>query len=215
MLIPVEVLGLVTRTVSTVDLDGVPARRTVMTRTFPTDRDDLWDAVTNPARIPRWLMPISGDLKVGGSYQLEGNAGGTVEECEAPERFRVTWQMGPATTWLTVTLTSDGDAGTQLRLEHVGVVPEELWAQFGPSATGIGWDMMLLALGLHTSSGEAVDPAEAAAWTASPEGVAMTEQSALLWQDADAAAGTDPDAAAQRAAFTVAVYTGRAEPSQS
>jgi hypothetical protein len=47
------------------------ARRHV-SQSYDTDQDDLWDAVTNIERIPRWFLPISGDLKVGGSYQLEG-----------------------------------------------------------------------------------------------------------------------------------------------
>jgi hypothetical protein len=29
-------------------------------------------------------MPISGELRVGGSFQLEGNAGGEILTCEPP-----------------------------------------------------------------------------------------------------------------------------------
>ncbi len=39
--------------------------------------DEVWDALTNPERIPRWFLPISGELRLGGRYQLTGNAGGT------------------------------------------------------------------------------------------------------------------------------------------
>jgi uncharacterized protein YndB with AHSA1/START domain len=45
---------------------------------------DVWDAVTQPDRIRRWLMPISGELRVGGSFQLEGNAGGEILACDPP-----------------------------------------------------------------------------------------------------------------------------------
>ena len=48
----------------------------------------MWDAVTSAERIPRWFLPISGDLRLGGRYQLEGNAGGEVLECAPPARRR-------------------------------------------------------------------------------------------------------------------------------
>jgi uncharacterized protein YndB with AHSA1/START domain len=206
-------LGLTTRAVSNVELDGRPARRTLMSRSFPTDPDDLWDALTDPKRIPRWFLPIQGDLRVGGSYQLEGNAGGTIEECEPPRRFRVTWGMGGAATWLTVTLRLN-DSQTILELEHVGPVPEELWSQFGPSATGIGWDLALHGLSMHVSTGADGDPAAVAAWMASAEGSAFMTGSAAAWQQADVAAGASPDEAAARARRTVAAYTGQPESPQ-
>jgi len=207
----VAALGLTTRSVSTVEHDGRPARRQLMTRSFPTDPKDLWDALTNPDRIPRWFLPVSGDLRVGGHYQLEGNAGGVVEECEPPHRFRVTWGMGEQTSWLTVTLEPDG-AATRLELEHVGEVPGEMWEQFGPNATGLGWDMAIWGLGLHLKTGAPNDPAEVAAWMASPDAMAFMEGSGRAWQEADLADGTDPDEAAARVARTIAVYTGQAEP---
>ena len=40
--------------------------------------EEVWDALTDPDRIRRWMMPITGELKVGGSFQLEGNAGGEI-----------------------------------------------------------------------------------------------------------------------------------------
>ena len=30
-----------------------------------------------PSGFPRWFLPISGELRLGGRYQLTGNAGGT------------------------------------------------------------------------------------------------------------------------------------------
>ena len=117
--------------------------------------------------MSRWFLPIKGELRVGGRYQLEGNAGGVIEECEPPSRFRVTWEMGEAmSSWVTVTLAPEGEA-TRLELEHVGHVPEELWAQFGPSATGLGWDMAVFGLGRHVETGAVKDPAETVAWMAS------------------------------------------------
>src|SRR5215213_9940401 len=92
-------VGLVTRSVETVEHDGRPAKRVTMAREYPTSVEDLWDAVTNAERIPRWFLPISGDLRVGGRYQLEGNAGGVVERCDPPggagvPGFVATWEFG-------------------------------------------------------------------------------------------------------------------------
>jgi uncharacterized protein YndB with AHSA1/START domain len=48
-----------------------------ITQVYAAPVEDVWDACTNPARIPRWFLPVSGELRLGGRYQLEGNAGGT------------------------------------------------------------------------------------------------------------------------------------------
>src|SRR4051812_43858209 len=101
---PATAAGLVTREVRSGSRDGAPTKIAVAHRTYSTDRADLWDAVTNPERIPRWLLPVTGELRVGGRYQLEGNAGGLVERCEEPEFFAVTWQFGPMVSWLDVVL---------------------------------------------------------------------------------------------------------------
>lgn len=52
--------------------------RVTMRRSYPTDAADLWSALTEPERIARWFLPVSGDLREGGSFQLEGNAGGDI-----------------------------------------------------------------------------------------------------------------------------------------
>ena len=59
--------------------------RTVrLRRTYDAPIEDVWDALTNPERISRWFLPISGDYRVGGRYQFEGNAGGEIVSCERP-----------------------------------------------------------------------------------------------------------------------------------
>src|SRR4051794_4539265 len=97
---PVVAAGLVTREVRSGTRDGLPTKVAVARRTYGTDRADLWDALTNAERLPRWFLPISGDLEVGGRYQLEGNAGGVVERCDEPRAFAVTWEMGDRISWL-------------------------------------------------------------------------------------------------------------------
>ena len=82
------------RTVGHGRLSAGDARVVSLSRTYDAPIEDVWDALTSAERISRWFLPISGDLHVGGHYQLEGNAGGEVLACDEPNRFRVTWVFG-------------------------------------------------------------------------------------------------------------------------
>jgi hypothetical protein len=86
-------------------------------------------------------------------------------------------------------------------------VDAERWAEFGPGAVGIGWDMMLLGLFLHLTGGGLEDPEEAAAWTVSEEGRAFMTDSGERWYAAQVADGDDEDAARSAADRTIAAYT--------
>ena len=83
-------ISAVRRTVGTRTLEAGEARTITISQAYDAPIDDLWDACTNIERIPRWLMPITGDLRRGGHYQLEGNAGGTITACEPPTAFDAT-----------------------------------------------------------------------------------------------------------------------------
>jgi uncharacterized protein YndB with AHSA1/START domain len=165
--------------------DGSGERVSVLLRRgYDAPIDDVWDAVTQPDRIKRWLMPISGELRVGGSFQLEGNAGGEILTCEPPRLLKVTF--GAPTSIVEVRLTPDGNGDTVLELEHT--VPIEI-AQSGAGAlyVGPGWDGALLGLGLFLR-GEAVgDPVAAAN---SPEAQEFSKQSVHAWAEVVKDSGT-------------------------
>ena len=203
---PVATAGLVTREVRGGFRDGSATKIVIARRTYLAGQADLWDALTNADRIPRWFLPVSGDLRVGGRYQLEGNASGVVERCDEPDSFAVTWEYGGMVSWLAVTLIQDGER-TTLKLAHEDPLDPDRWAQFGPGAVGIGWDLSLMSLGLHIGSGAQRDPGIAAAFPASPEGREFIRAAASHWADAAAAAGDEPGAAQEAAARTVAFYT--------
>jgi uncharacterized protein YndB with AHSA1/START domain len=203
---PITTADLVQREVRTGDRDGDATRIVVARRTYATDQAELWDAVTNPDRLPRWFLPVTGELRVGGRYQLEGNAGGTVERCVEPERFTVTWEYGGQVSWVTVTL-SPVDDGTTLEVAHEAPVDPAFWAQFGPGATGVGWELGLVGLGLHLETGAPVDPEEAIAWPTTPDGVAFVRHVAAGWARAAVADGDDAAAADDAAENTVVFYT--------
>jgi uncharacterized protein YndB with AHSA1/START domain len=201
-------LGQVTRTIRSLEYEGHPARGLVVRQTYPTALDDLWTAVTEPDRIGRWFLPVSGDLREGGQYRLEGNASGTVLACDPPRGYRITWEFGDTVTWVEVSLAPAGTDAATLTLEHIAHVDETRWAEFGPGAVGIGWDGALLGLTLHVTSGATMDPDEALAWMQSDEGKAFMTTSSEAWRQADVAFGTDPDDAAAAAARCTAAYTG-------
>lgn len=208
-------LGAVERTVGSTEVDGAPARVQSLAQRYPSPIDDVWSAVTDPARIARWFLPVSGDLRLGGRYQTEGNAGGEILECDPPAgdraRYRVTWEFGGGMSWLEVRLTGEGDS-TRFELEHVAReadVPAEMWETFGPGATGVGWDGGLLGLALHLSAPDtAMTPEQGQAWALSDEGRAFNRGAADAWAEASILAGTDRETARRQAAATFGFYAG-------
>ncbi|WLW55470.1 SRPBCC family protein [Streptomyces sp. YU58] len=181
------------------------ARSLLMRRTYDAEVADVWDAVTSPERIGRWFLPVSGELKLGGRYQLEGNAGGEILACEAPTLLRVSWLYGPDPGFseVEVRLAPDGEERTLFELEHVAVVPPEFWGQFGAGATGVGWDLGLVSLDRHLR-GEDID---AKTWEGSPEAREGAERSARAWGEASLAAGDPADEVAAQVAATTKFYT--------
>ncbi|WP_053846641.1 SRPBCC family protein [Streptomyces sp. NRRL B-24085] len=197
------------RRVGTRQVESGEARTVLLRRTYDAEIADVWDAVTSAERIARWFMPVSGELKVGGRYQLEGNAGGEILECVAPERLRVSWLYGPDPGFseVEVRLTPEVGERTVLELEHVAVVPDEFWDQFGPGAVGVGWDLGLYGLALHLAGG-GLSKEEAATWHNTPEGSAFITGSGEGWGEAYAVSGADRETATRTAAATIAFYTG-------
>ena len=197
-------VGAVDRAVVAGERDGKAVRAVVATRAYPADMTEVWDALTNPERIPRWFLPVSGDLRLGGRYQLEGNAGGEITACQPPRHLAATWEFGGTISWVDVRLADDPSGGTSLRLEHV-VPVDDHWDEFGPGAVGVGWDLAVLGLDEHLATG---GPVEGGAWMATPEGKAFVRATSDGWARAAIAAGTPAEAALAAAARTTAAYTG-------
>jgi uncharacterized protein YndB with AHSA1/START domain len=207
-----EQISSVQRRVGSRVLEAGEARVITVSRTYDVVIEDLWDACTNPERIPRWFLPISGDLRLHGRYQLEGNASGTIERCDPPKSFAATWEFGGEVSWIEVRLSTEPKGGTRFELEHTAHVDDERWAEFGPGAVGVGWDLALMGLAVHLSTEEeSSDPRtvaeQGAAWAASDNGKRFMSLSSERWRDASIAAGTDPDEAQAAADRTTAFYT--------
>lgn len=97
-------------------------------RAYPTSADDLWDALTTPERVGRWLGALTGDLRAGGDFLLDmAEPAGTDEdarnwgrilECEPRRRLLVTWEAtGQATSQVEVIASTVGQRAL-LTLEH-------------------------------------------------------------------------------------------------
>ena len=194
------------RSVASLERDGQPARAVTLSRAYATTVDDLWDAVTNADRIPRWFAPVSGDLALGGRYQIEGNAAGTITECEPPSRCALTWEFAGDLSWVEARVSNEADGRARLTLTHTAHLSEH-WDTFGPGAVGVGWEMGFLGLALHLAHPDDPRPDEEA-FVASPDGRAFIVASSEGWGRASVAAGEDPEIAAASARRTTAFYTG-------
>ncbi|HWL61260.1 MAG TPA: SRPBCC family protein [Steroidobacteraceae bacterium] len=199
-------LGAVRRSVRSLERDGRPARAVILTRTYDTDQADLWNALTSPERLPRWFLPVEGDLKLGGRYQLKGNAGGTITDCEPPAHLGLTWEMRGQVSWVEVRLERESATRTRFTLTHTAPL-SDFWKQFGPGAVGVGWELGLMGMALHLA-----DPAakfDEVAFAASPESRVYMTGSSEKWGEAAIAGGEDPDQARAAVRNTTAFYTGQ------
>lgn len=203
----------VSREVADKDYAGKPARAVVLSQTYATNQADLWDAVTNSERLPRWFAPVHGDLVLNGRFQVEGNAAGTITRCDAPNAYDATWEFGGGTSWIEVRVLRVDDDHSLLELTHVAH-PGEHWDQFGPGAVGIGWDLSFLGLALHLESGSDI-PAELTEWGESAEAIEFMTATGKSWITADIAGGSDEADATRRGNATIDFYTGADVPGEN
>lgn len=125
---------------------------------YDTTIDDLWDALTDPARLARWYGQVEGDLRPGGEFRtfiaaadIEGT--GRVEACEPPRRLLVrtreteeSYRRGqgvpPFDEDIEATLTADGDQ-TILAIEVRGMPLDKI------ASYGAGWQIHSENLAAH------------------------------------------------------------------
>jgi uncharacterized protein YndB with AHSA1/START domain len=117
---------------------------------FDTDIDDLWSALTDPARLARWHAQVEGDLRPGGQFRTYVEADdiestGRIVACEPPRRLVVTTRetdeshlrgngVPPYDEVIEATLTAEGDQ-TILVIEVQGM-PLDAVAFYGA-----GWQI--------------------------------------------------------------------------
>ena len=93
------------------------ARVAVFTRSYETTVEDLWDACTDPERLRRWYAPVSGDLRVGGTFEQVNMGSGTILACGAPHLLKLS--LGGGVDEIEVRLSAGpGDGTAILELQH-------------------------------------------------------------------------------------------------
>jgi uncharacterized protein YndB with AHSA1/START domain len=168
-------------------------------REYQAEVEDVWDAVTDSERLARWFAPVTGDLRQGGTFQVEGNAEGEIHECTPPSALTVTW--GSPLSVVRVRLEAYGGS-TVLQLEHT-VSAALAGSGAGALYVGPGWDIALLGLALWLR-GEMVD--DPAVWEASPEVLDANAAAIDAWVESVTASGT-----ASTEELTAAVAAARAQ----
>lgn len=129
-------------------------------QTYPQPVDTVWKAMTDPARVGQWLMPVEGFKPRKGtrfqfrSPRMVASWNGVVDcevlEAEAPRKLVYSWrgqdmdgQPHPTFSPTTVTWTLEplDGGGTKLRLEHTGF--EGMKSILLSFVLGMGWKKML------------------------------------------------------------------------
>lgn len=166
-------------------------------RRYPAAVAAVWRAITEPDQVSHWMLPLTGDLRAGGTFQLEGNASGDIRTCAAPRHLVITF--GGPDSVVDLRLTVDGDQ-TLLEFDHT--VPIEMAGDSaGALYVGPGWDGAVMALGQHLAGEMSADPVEAAN---SPQGQEFSARSVDAWVAVLEASGTT-DAPAIAAARQIAL----------
>jgi uncharacterized protein YndB with AHSA1/START domain len=124
------------------------------------ETDEVWSALTDPARLARWLGEIEGDLRVGGEFRAHFLASGwkgtgRIDTCEPPRRLLVLTrdEDDPGATSdhaIEIELTAEGGE-TSIVWEERGM-PEDLLAAYGA-----GIQVHVEDLAAHLAGGERCD----------------------------------------------------------
>lgn len=122
---------------------------------YDTDIADLWSALTDPARLARWLGEFGGDLRVGGAISARFTSSwegtGRIDVCESPRHLLLTMSAADEDdTVIEAWLAEDGDR-TALVIEERGLpLP-------GVAAYGAGWQAHVEDLAAHLQGRPAAD----------------------------------------------------------
>jgi uncharacterized protein YndB with AHSA1/START domain len=114
---------------------------------LPHPPEKVWRALTDPALLAEWLLPVVGlRLEPGAAFTFrtqpmpgwDGTVSCRLLEVEAQRKIRYTWVVGDMDTVVTFTLTPTA-SGTRLQLVQSGFKPDQK-QNFGGAR--YGWKMM-------------------------------------------------------------------------
>jgi uncharacterized protein YndB with AHSA1/START domain len=137
---------------------------------YPVDSAELWTALTDPARVERWLAPIVGEQAVGAQVRVvfgpDASAQLTVRACRPGERLAVEWVFPDGLGSLVrVELRPDAD-GAVLALDQSGFPgsPVDYAAAWQVHLDRLGAELAGRAPADYVSELEELIPHYAAAW---------------------------------------------------
>jgi len=190
-----DILAMLNGTHREIDYRDTPSgriRTLLIRRDYDVGIADVWNAITDPERLRRWFLPVTGDLREGGTFQLKDNAGGDIRRCDAPKLLAVTWAYGDAPAADVEVRLHEAGGTTTLELLHAPVAetidfdgrdidPVLNDAETGIWGLGAGWEMALIAL---TSYLKGEFPADAADAEMNPELLEAANRSGGAWSAA-------------------------------
>lgn len=146
-------------------------------RRYRTSPDDLWSALTDPNRTPRWLGQIEGEPRAVGDVAIirmdpadpDDAATVDVRLCERPRRLVVGWKWaGERASVVEATIRSEGEQSALTLTHRLDEAAETV-------AYGSGWEALLalLARDLGGAGDAAADAPER--WTRMADGVLECE----------------------------------------
>jgi uncharacterized protein YndB with AHSA1/START domain len=161
------------------------ARMALIRLRYDASIEDVWAACTEPDRLNRWFLQLSGDLWEGGRFALAGNASGEILRCEPPRMLAVTWEYGdrPADE-VELRLSPSEDGGTLLELEHATVTTLVEWEGRQVdvlSDVGAGWELPLAKYLPRYLRGELPDAPSAEWYEPNAQDAELASRSSAAW----------------------------------
>ena len=205
-----KAFGATFREVGSSERDGESTHIVRASRTYPTSQNDLWSALTEKERISLWFAEVSGDFRLGGRFAIKDNASGEITACDPPKTLSLTWECSGNISWVTVSVEAAQD-GALLTLEHELPTDKESeahWAQYGPGATGVGWELAFLGLDVHLSVDGQPSREAGEAWAETEPGKRALRAWAESWGEAHVRVGEPARSAKDMADRTSGFYTG-------
>ena len=181
------------------------AATVILVRSFETSIATLWHALTDKKLLDTWFTPVNGSLELDGEYQLEGNAGGRITHCEPKRSFALTWEFAGNVSWVEIQVFKDTTSRAGLSLSHTSLIDDH-WATYGPGATGVGWELGLMALNIYLNQPQEKFSEEEL--ITSESGKNYIERVSDAWGEASISAGTDKTEAMDACRRTTSFYTG-------
>lgn len=187
----------VQRVVSQHSIDGGGQVSVLLRRNYAAPIRDVWRALTEPDRLRRWLLPITGELWGRGRHWFDSTAGGRILRCTAPRLLKTTFDEDNSVVELRL---SEAD-GTGVEVMH-SVPLDPISSGAGALFVGPAWDIGLLGLDLYLR-GE-----DLPGWQNSAEVQRFSRQVIRAWATATEDSGTaDGDQIADAVAAATAQFT--------